>query len=269
MEKTTYEGNELEVEMNSGAWIYDGVEHEKVLKMNPELHAAICIFVEDYVANFEAIKKKEREEARVKRVAERAAEIAEFKKSFEAEHGDKFKEVELSYANPEGIGYNAKFVKFGNTGFRIEYNENVYGTGYYSSKTKLSWAVQDSDYKTRRYAKLETAVNKIVERIVEQEEEREQKIVASNETERKENLMKEFAEKLGLVYKKETKYHSGNYGRSGYDTTHYRAIKGNVRVVLEWDYSNKCVKSGTCTLTKEDASQTLIAEMVRLDEKLN
>jgi len=251
------------------SFVYDGVEASKLKELNETLYNEVLEKVIYFVDNKEKIEKEEREkEIEATKVKEKKT-LEELKAEILNEDVD-FTGWEVSYREPDGKSYFRQEVKIEKIGckdyhedFEIEYDNQVSGRGYYSKTTNKVWCL-NFDYKTTRYAKLENAIKKGMEKVNAKIEERKEKKNDEAQKDFAESEMKKFAEDNGFEYSKD--YHSYSTGRSqrrnNYYYTHYMS-KGRVKANLQYngnDLGNK-VSITSYTVSKKEKQEITIEEL--------
>lgn len=223
--KTTYGEKELNIDTRDSTWAYDGINMTQIKELNNDLFTKISKFVANYIANYEEIEARKKEEAELERKKIRTVEVELFRQSVEDIVGPN-PEYELKYDNVDNGSHNCntKYVSINGGTATVYEDTNVYSSGsYYSHKTSKPWCL-DCDYKTIRYGSLKNALTKAFLKVTERIEEAKLKKRAAADKTDKEAKMKEFAEANGFKYA--TRWHSsGRRNGRGYDT--YHMIKGD------------------------------------------
>lgn len=190
------------------------VEHTLVKKVNEKLYFEIVKAIDDFKVQHERIKKAREEERERQRVLEATEKINTYKKKLQEEAPAEFWDLKPVFENPERMwGQSHPYaVKFeGLSSVELDYQTEIYGSGYYPTKTDKVWVLEVS-YKKRRYKNLQTVIKKIQEIIKAQEEK------ANSEQAQKEKFAN-WEEQVGMDLVK--KYHSYHGRRGGYYTYHF------------------------------------------------
>ena len=236
--------NEKKVVINSvDNWTYDGINMAQLKELNEKLFNEVNKQIIYYVENKEKIDKEKAEKEKAEKIANNKIKLEEFKKFLNDNHSELLEDYDITFSNPEHkynyCNFKEKYFKI--VGFKISYSDRVYRYGDWSpSRTNKVWEVKDPDYKTRRYSKLETAIEKTIVRIKEHIKEKEIENKIENRKINAENEMQKFAESHGFKYEKN--YHSYKHRR--YNRTYYvyNMIKKNIIATIEYDESVKKVK---------------------------
>ena len=215
-------------------WSYDGIEMGKIRALNLDLFNEVQKAVTHYMDNKEKIEAEQAQQRKQAKFEKEMAEFTAWKSKVLSEYGKLLKGQEFELKEPvfDGYGYNAQQIVIGKV--RVYYDNQVYSPRAWSShKTNSVWCVT-ADYKTRRYAKIETAITKAIEKNDElmAEERRE----AETEARKKhaDARMKEFAEAHGFLFEKE--WHRGYRSHSISDGYSIPVMhKDNVKAVLSYE----------------------------------
>ena len=227
-------------------WTYNGISETAVKDLNEELFNTVQKEVEYTITHEEEIRLAKQETARLERYLKSIRKFEEFCDELTS-FNTILKEYKTSIQEPN-IQANGDYDKKvtiidSDTGNKvtIEYNCIVYGSGRINwgsrgTKSSSPWVLQDIQYKNRRYAKLETAINSAVKLLDEARIATVIKNKEKNLEELKLAAMKKFAADNGFEFKQDFHPRSQyNSGLKGYYT--YSMVKGNVTAYI--CYSNE------------------------------
>jgi len=234
MKETIYNGKKLNID-DLKRWTYDGIQNDKILSLNSELHLSIQEHVDYYLAHETQIEEEKEKQAKIEMQKKVNVAVAQFKKHVESTCGSLLKGHIVEYmttTNNISDGSIKQLTIDGKT--TIEYDNTVWHSGAWnSSKTNMVWQFQDFEYHKKRFVKLESAVKKAIELI---QEKKENDIRHEKETKQKENTeqtLETYAKVNGFKFEKF--WHST--GRSGRFSSNrgyykYRMFTNNVAADL-------------------------------------
>jgi len=246
---------------------YDGVGASKLKELNETLYNEVSKKVIHYVDNKEKIdeeaRQKEIEEAKVEQIKK----LEELKEKIFALDDVDLTGFEVSYHEPTGESYfklDVRVQKIGCGGytsqFAIEYNDKVSSGGFYTNyrtTTNKVWKME-FDYKITRYAKLENALKKGMEKVNEKIEDEKLEKIRKQEKNFEEKQLEKFAKDNGFKFEKD--YHSyGRNNRGGYYV--YVMNSGRVCANIIYDEDKKKVEITGYTVSKKENEEIIVEEL--------
>ena len=215
-------------------WIYDGIEMGKIRALNLDLFNEVQKAVTYYMDNKERLIEEQRIKEKQIKYNKWVEEHTAFKLKILSENAPILKGQEISFEEPEidNYSYNAQRLKVGT--IEIYFDDEVSSpSGYSTHKTSKVWVVY-ADYKKARYAKLETAIKKAVEKNIEAIEEREAKEASERGKVYAEERMKKFAEANSFEFEKNWHSNYSRYNRSsgGYYTYEMKKVNDENKTVV-------------------------------------
>lgn len=222
------------------SWVFDGVDCDKVKVLNAVLFDRVQAAVGHYLDNKDAIDAANRKKEAEERVVRNAKLLGEWKGEVGV-FGDLLKGKVLVFPENNVHGEFVKRVEFGNVS--VWFDDEVFDN-WSRRKTDKPWVVS-ANFKRVRYATLEKALVKAVEKDDELLKVEERKRNLQEYRVNAENRMRAFAEMNG--FKLEKNYLSGNH-------LDFCMVKGCVSASLAYHVESDMVIIKSYTIKKDGIS---------------